>query len=223
MAHGAIYGISENGKSYFAKQLSKILVEDYGMNVCVVDPSAYDADGWTCHEFFNDRKSFKQFFWANTDFVYFVDEAGDIFNDKDKPMTTRGRHLGNSVIFNAQRGEMLPKTLRSMATWMVCFQMEDDDAISYSKAFKCPELRQTAEFEPYHYVYTRKGGRDTIVCSGQGKKAKENLAFIAESIFERHSEPSKNVVKLLHGKAGYVNWERMVKDGLIEEEYVPHD
>ena len=136
--HSLIVGMTESGKSTLAKLLCKQL-KAQGKTVAVLDP-IYDPD-WKVDFRCSTPEELSEYLENHRTAYVFVDECGQVFNDGNDTtyqwFATRSRHWGHSVIFLAQRGIQVPKTMRDQCSRLYLFTSSVDDgklaAIEWNK------------------------------------------------------------------------------------------
>src|SRR4051812_29046568 len=107
MAHSLLLGMSESGKTTLGKRLSHSL-RALNKTVIVLDPLC-DPE-WSADYQTSNGAEFLEVFWNNESAYAFIDEAGDEvgrYDDEMRQTATRGRHLGHSCFYLAQRGAMV--------------------------------------------------------------------------------------------------------------------
>lgn len=154
-----ILGNSETGKSTLAKYLAAELMRE-GLNVGVLDILASEDDAqagaeWGGAYVTSDPDLFHKLFWETENFVWFIDEGGEVAgrgNDAMKWTATRGRHLGHSCYYIAHRLNVLDATLRAQCPRLYVFAVSMTDARDLADQFGAPELKE-APFLPVGQFY----------------------------------------------------------------------
>ncbi|AUR81555.1 putative packaging ATPase [Vibrio phage 1.069.O._10N.286.49.F11] len=157
MAHSAIVGMTESGKSSLARKMATA-IQKAGIAVIVFDPLGDPA--WSeCldpnNSFITDNeKEFLNYYWSSKNCAVFFDEAGDYATNHNKEMirtATKGRHWGHSNYYIAQRGNLLARTIRDQCSKLYMFTSSKDDAKIYSLEFNDNELLNVPDLSQGEY------------------------------------------------------------------------
>lgn len=159
MAHSLILGMTESGKTTFAKQLSRSLHEQK-KNVIVLDPMN-DPDWGGGYRTANPDE-FLKVFWSNQQCYAFIDESGDVVGQYDVLMrqtATKGRHWGHSCFYLSQRGAMLSTTVRAQCRHLFLFCSAADDCKVLAREFNQPELLTANNLPQGEYFHVARFGK----------------------------------------------------------------
>jgi hypothetical protein len=131
------------GKTTIAKKL----VEKAGgrRDILVFDPNFDTWPGATWQT--ANKDTFIKKFWSVKNTICIVDESGNIdkFDDELKLCATRGRHLGNILIFIAHRLNQLQPVVRYQCTKLYLFRTGIDDCIELARQYADKTLEQAAD------------------------------------------------------------------------------
>lgn len=158
MAHSLILGMTESGKTTFARNLCASLKES-GFTRIVLDPlndPRWGADFQTA-----DVDKFLEVFWANRKCMVFIDESGDAvgrYDDAMQQTATKGRHWGHSCFYLSQRGSQLNTTVRAQCRHLFLFTSSKDDCKVLANEYNCPELMGASALPQGHYFHKAKFG-----------------------------------------------------------------
>lgn len=161
MSHALIVGMTESGKTTFARQLSHKLKQS-GEPVIVLDELC--DPGWAADFRTADSDEFLKVFWASRGCYAFIDEAGDAvgrYDDAMRRTATRGRHWGHSCFYLSQRGALLSATVRGQCKHLFLFTSPLDDCKVYAREFNKPELLAGANLPQGHYFHVQRYGNVT--------------------------------------------------------------
>lgn len=135
MSHALITGVTESGKTTFARALARELAKRKE-NVIVYDPVGTPTAGGGWPEkaiVFQDQKEFWKY--LERDDVYgahvFIDEAGDIFNASEPEnckFPRKARHFNFSLYMITQRPTMIVPNARTQAATIYMFRLATSDA-----------------------------------------------------------------------------------------------
>lgn len=158
MAHVAIVGQTESGKTH----LARIIAQEFkaqGISVLVLD-SAFNE--WEAADFHTDDMSdFIRVAAGSRKCALFIDEAGEEVGQYQKVgniIATKMRHLGHSAHFIAQRSKMLNATVRSQCSRIAVFNMWRDDAKDLAAEFNAPEILEAPNFARGQYAFVSRFG-----------------------------------------------------------------
>lgn len=125
--HTLIIGMSESGKSFLAKMISRTL-KKRGCKTAVLDPLA--DNGWGAD--FQTKDSTAFLAWAkakeNAGSFLFVDEGSESIGRYNVPMqwlATQSRHWGHSCFFITQGSTQLPPIIRGQCRDCYVFTVDE--------------------------------------------------------------------------------------------------
>lgn len=153
MAHSAIIGMTQSGKTTLAKKLASQF-SSAGKRILVFDPLG-DPD-WLCDFKTHDVDEFLAEYWSSRQCMVFIDEAGELSQTHANEIlktATRGRHWGHMNFYLSQRGAMLPRTLRDQCTNLFMFAQSAEDSKLYSIEYNSPELREANTLKQGEYFH----------------------------------------------------------------------
>tara|TARA_R110000782_G_scaffold263592_1_gene356313 strand:- start:5401 stop:5898 length:498 start_codon:yes stop_codon:yes gene_type:complete len=139
--HGLILGMTESGKTMFAKELARQF-KARGIGVLVLDP--LNDPEWQCDFITSDPQEFLEVFWDSKSCMVFIDEAGDSvgrFNNEMRETSTKGRHWGHSVFYISQRATLINQTVRDQCGQLVLFNSSLEDCKIHANEWNRPELK----------------------------------------------------------------------------------
>jgi len=152
--HIMILGQTTSGKTTLAKHMAKSF-RAQGLGVIVHDP--VNDPEWECDSRETNFSAFISRYWASRGCVAFFDEAGETASEHLQEMTktaTRGRHWGHKNIYIAQRGALIPRTLRDQCSELFLFGSGLEDCKIHAAEWNAPVLRENgpklARGEFYH-------------------------------------------------------------------------
>ena len=153
--HSAILGMTESGKTAFAKQLIARLRA--AGRVCIVldplgDPS-FNADFQT-----SDPVEFERTWKLSRGCHCFIDESGAVgkFSEALRTAATRGRHWAHSFYFLAQKAVQIEPLVRDQCGGLFLFRPGLQSRKTLAEEFDLPELLEQVEMLQYHHA-TRSG------------------------------------------------------------------
>jgi len=162
MSHALVVGMTESGKTTFARGLSHIYKR--GNEPVLVLDELRDP-GWAADFITGDPDEFLKVFWSSRGCFVFIDEAGDSVGKYDEAMrktATRGRHWGHSCYFCVQRGALLSTTVRGQCRHLFLFTSPVEDVKIYAKEWNKPELLTSENLawisQPGHYLHVPRYG-----------------------------------------------------------------
>jgi hypothetical protein len=159
MAHVLILGMTESGKTTFAKQLAARYKANH-IGVLVLDPMG-DPD-WP-HDFKTaDVDQFLKVFWESERCAVFIDESGDAIGRYDTMMirtATKGRHWGHNCHYITQRGAQLATTVRDQCSQLVLFTSSYKDSKLHAEEWNRPELCDASSLPKGHYLHCTRFGQ----------------------------------------------------------------
>ena len=174
ITHAVITGMSQSGKTLFAKNLAAGVLKK-GRPVLVFDPivcgqSGYGLNGWPggCYVL-GDWPRFLGVAWGSRSCFLIIDEAADVVEEDPaglRKLMRRGRHIGgdgcggHSVVLIAQRYLLsLDKSARDQCSHVYAFCQSFNDAKSIGLDFNAPRLAEIVPALPkFHYVLADKYG-----------------------------------------------------------------
>lgn len=158
MAHCLILGMTESGKSTFARQLVSEYAKPKGgaMPSLVLDPLG-DPNWNKCGAKYvtKDPLKFLKVVFDSRRCAIFCDEAGETIGRYSKEMMalgTRARHYGHNVHFLAQRAVMIDKNIRDQCSTLVCFRVSRGDAQTLCDEYGWDELLQAHLLEKGEFI-----------------------------------------------------------------------
>lgn len=152
MAHSLILGMTESGKTTFAKRCAAAY-RKAGVKTIVLDP--LNDPNWLADFQTDDPDKFLEAVWASQSCAVFIDEAGDAVGRFDNAMirtATRGRHWGHNVAYISQRGTMLSRTVRDQCSSLVLFCTALEDCKVHAREWNNPELLKAAQLPQGSYI-----------------------------------------------------------------------
>lgn len=158
MAHSLILGMTESGKTTFAKR-SAAAYQARGIKTIVLDPlkdPAWNADFQT-----SNPEDFLDKVWSSRCCAVFIDEAGDSVGRFDAAMVktaTRGRHWGHNLHYISQRGTMLARTVRDQCSNLILFCTALEDCKIHAREWNNPQLLQGAALPQGSYMAVTRFG-----------------------------------------------------------------
>lgn len=157
MAHTAIYGMTESGKSTLAKQLvARYQARD--IRVIVLDPLMTD---WGADYVTDDAAEFLRAVWRSRNCALFIDEAGESAGHYDKAMVkvaTRSRHFGHNAHFIVQRANLISNTIRDQCSYMFLFASSAQDSKQHADEWNEPELKKATQLKQFQYYHIKRMG-----------------------------------------------------------------
>lgn len=158
MAHSLVFGMTESGKTTFAKQMSHALHSEE-KTVLLLDP--LNDPEWYADFRTTDGAQFLEVCKANESCYLIVDESGQAIGKYDSEMewlATQSRHWGHSCIFISQRGAQLSTTIRAQCRHLFLFTSAKDDCKILANEFNCPELVNASQLPQGHYFHKPRFG-----------------------------------------------------------------
>lgn len=143
--HTIITGITESGKSSYAKILSNNLVS-LGEQVIVLDP--YRSKGWGQKvNFADDAYKLIDQLKATRSQFFFIDESSITLEKYDRSLywlATNSRHYGHSGFFIAQRATQIHGDIRYQCSHAIVFKASFVDAKTLTEQFASDIMPATA-------------------------------------------------------------------------------
>ncbi len=163
MSHTLICGLTESGKTYFAKSVALEFARKKQAGI-VLDPhfSAW-PNGFIC---FANASWFLTEVKQQRSKVIFADEAGDKIgrNSAFDWLGTNARHRGHKVYFLSQFPTQLKPVVRGNCSELVCFKLGEDAAKVLRNDFPHKKLVESiAELKQYEFVRINRFG-DLRIC-----------------------------------------------------------
>lgn len=155
--HWLIVGMTESGKSSFARALAREYVSK-GHAPIVLDVTRNREWGDEAI-IFTDPDELLRYVQDPEQCVrqpIFIEEAGLALNKYQSQfqwLTTFSRHHGMRTHIVAQRAQMVDTTTRSQCTNLVAFGLTAKDAKIYAEEFNGEEIMQCATFPPGTYIH----------------------------------------------------------------------
>ena len=155
--HGAIFGITQSGKSFLAKRMIQGL-NSKGKRCVVYDPFLTRWDG--AKEVTDDWQRLIALVSHVPSLRVFIDEIGQLPKDRWEDLRTLyscARHAQHYITVIGQRGEQVPPIVRENADYIWLFRQGERGARFWADAKGDESLMWAArsDFPKYHFVHYR--------------------------------------------------------------------
>lgn len=217
--HTLVVGQTLSGKTWLCKQLCEILSKA-GIPVGVFDPMGCPGDNaWPgASMVVYTKRDFLRSYWASSRCVWIIDEAADNLGESDRPVMTKGRHLGHSNMILSQRAKgMLRPSLRNQCAAALICQQNDDDAAELAAQFIIPEIRTAAPALKQGDCLFALASNSRLDSGNILRPGNPLARRIAKVIIDNHGEPTASFLETIH-PGGKVDWKAVIAGGHVSAE-----
>ena len=160
--HTHIIGVTGSGKTTLAMGLAQ-----RAKSPCLVlDPIGDPRWKATGATILHDREQFMESVKRSHGCVIIVDESAELigqYNSETFWLTTRGRHMGHSVVLISQRANQIAKTVRDQCSHIFAFRISMRDAKTLSDDWADASLEEAASLPQYHCLWIARFKRARIL------------------------------------------------------------
>lgn len=196
MAHRQIVGMTESGKTTYAKVVCREL-KKRGITTLVYDPM---FDEWDATETFRDRDKFLVAVAKSRNATLFIDETSASIDRNDSEcefLATRSRHLGHNCYFIGQRLIHLSPTMRDQCKGIIVFTLPGlADRQAIVEGFNAPIAMSASDLPQLHFIMIERYKPNV---KGYVDPVKQSIMIVREKQDGKTTARDGNTLRIANG------------------------